>query len=217
MNKLKLLYDVARAMSKTEQIDGLLQLNVRKDQEEVFSLRNKFEKNAAGEGKTTVSSELNIDRGHVKRESTTEFNLSGNCHRGPGMLRRIFHHHHEAAGCCGIKGVFTKLSMAFGFLSSLEVKEGENGSAVVSLNWSDVPEEMQTLLREKMQEKKECCSHGGFLKECHEIETLNGVLVMTVNKDRVIETVSLNLGGTVLDEKSGSHTMAATAEVQFAV
>jgi hypothetical protein len=214
MSKIKLLYDVARAMRKLDKIDGLLQLNVRKDQQEIFSLRNKFEKDAGGKGKATVSSELNLEGNHVKRESTTEFNLSGRCHHGPSMMRRMFHHHHESAGCCGIKGVFTKLSMAFGLLSSLKVEDKENGAAVVSLNLNDVPDELRAMLQEKMQERKECFSHSG-LKECHEIETLNGVLVMTVNKDRVIEALSINLDGSVLDEKSASHPMAALAEVQL--
>ena len=214
MSKIKLLYDVTKAMKNLEQIDGVLQLRVRKDQEEVFTLRNKFERNKAGKTRTTVSTALNLDGGQVTRESTTEFDLSGSCHSG--MLGKMLHRRRGAHGCCGIKGVFSKLSLAFGILSGLKVEEKGDGAAVVSLNLSEAPEELKAALQEKLQHKNECLSQHGFLKECHQVASLDGVLVMTVNKDRVITAVTLNLDSTALDEDKGVHTMAASAEVQFA-
>jgi hypothetical protein len=221
MNKLKLLYDVTRAMRNLDKIEGVLQLKVRKDQEEVFSLRNKFEKNATGKTKTTVFTELNLDGGHVTRESVTEFDLGGHCHHGSGFLRRMFHRHHSGHGghgehgCCGVKGFFSKLSFAFGILSSLKVEEQENEAAVVSLNLSEIPEELKTMLQEKMQQSN-CLSHHGALRECQRMESLQGVLVMTVNNDRVIETITVNLDAAALDRDSQTHALAASAEVQFA-
>jgi len=215
MNKLKLLYDVARTMKNLEKVEGVLQLKVIKDQDEVFNLRNQFEKNVAGKTRTTVSSVLNLEGGHVTRESTTEFDLSGQCH--PGMLRRMFHHRHGGEeGCCGVKGFFGRLSLALGILNSLKVEEKGDGAAVVSLELSEAPEELQAALQEKLQYKNDCLSQHGFLKECHQVENLNGTLVMTVSKDKVIETITLNLDSTALDEKKGQHTLAASAEVQFA-
>ena len=96
MSKIKLLYDVTKAMKNLEQIDGVLQLRVRKDQEEVFTLRNKFERNKAGKTRTTVSTALNLDGGQVTRESTTEFDLSGSCHSG--MLGKMLHRRRGAHG-----------------------------------------------------------------------------------------------------------------------
>jgi len=216
MNKIKLLYDVTRAMKNLEKIGGVLQVKVHKDEEEVFSLRNAFEKNEAGKTRTTVSSVLNLDGSQVTRESTTEFDLSGRCHHGPGMLRRMFHGHHGEDHCCGVKGLFGKLSLAFGILSSLELEEKGDGTAVISLHLNEAPQELRAALLEKLQHKHDCLAQHGFLKECHQVETLNGALAMTVSKDRVIETITVNLGSMARDEKKGSHTLAASAEVKFA-
>jgi hypothetical protein len=216
MNKIKLLYDVTRAMKNLEKIEGVLQVKVHKDDEEVFSLRNAFEKNEAGKTRTTVSSVLNLDGGQVTRESTTEFDLSGRCHHGPGMLRRMLHGHHGEDRCCGVRGMLSKLSLAFGILSSLEVEEKGDGAAVVSLHLSEAPGELRAALLEKLQHKHDCLAQHDFLKERHQVETLNGTLVMTVNKDRAIETITVNLGSMARDENRGPHTLAASAEVQFA-
>jgi hypothetical protein len=216
MNKLKLLYDVTRTMKNLEKIGGVLQLKVSKDQEEVFRLQNKFEKNGAGKTRTTVSSVLNLEGGQVTRESTTEFDFAGGCHHGPGMLRRLFHGRRGAEGCCGVRAMFGKLSLAFGILNSLELEEKGDGSAVLSLDLGQAPEELKAALLEKLQHKNDCLSQHGFLKECHQVQNLNGVLVIAVNKDRCIETVTVDLNSTALDENKGEHTMAAAAEVQFA-
>ena len=68
MNKIKLLYDVARTMRAKEKVDGILTARVSKNQEEVFSLRNEFGKKSTGEAATKVSCELNLDGSRVKRE-----------------------------------------------------------------------------------------------------------------------------------------------------
>jgi hypothetical protein len=216
MKKIKLLYDVTRAMKNLEKIGGVLQVKVHKDDEEVFSMRNAFEKNEAGKTRTTVSSVLNLDGGQVTRESTTEFDLSGRCHHGAGMLHRMFHGRNGGDRCCGVRGMFSRLSLAFGILSSLEVEEKGDGTAVVSLHLSEAPGELRAALLEKLQHKHDCLTEHDFLKECHQVETLNGALVMTVNKDRSIETITVNLGSMARDEKKGPHTLAASAEVQFA-
>ena len=216
MNKLKLLYDVAKVMKNQRKMDGVLQLNVRKDQEEVFSLRNQFEKNEAGRTRTTVSSKLDLEGKQVTRESVTEFDLGDHCHHGSGMLRRLFHGRHGEHGCCGKRSFFGKLAIAFGLLSSLKIEEKESGTALVSLDLNEIPEDLQAALLEKMQFKHDCLSQHGFLKERHKLESLNGSLVMTVNKDRIIQTVACNLDGTASDENSGLHSLVAIAEVQFA-
>jgi hypothetical protein len=215
MNKIKLLYEVTRAMRNQEKIGGTLQAHLRKDQEEIAALRTSFETNEAGKSRIKVSSELNLNGGHVKRESTTEFDFPGHCRPGSGMMRGLFHRHHGHDGCCGIKGVLTRLSLAFGILSSLKVEEKGNGAALVSLSLNDIPEELAKVLLEKMQFKNDCLMHHGILKERHRVETLDGTLVMTVSKDHIIETITANMESTALDENSGLHTMAAIAEVQF--
>jgi hypothetical protein len=223
MNKLKLLYEVTRTMKNLEKIEGVLQMKVRRDQDEVFSLHNQFEKNQAGKSKTTVSTVLNLGGAQVTRESTTEFDLSGRCSHGHGMLHRMFHAHHDAhhggraeGRCCGIKGAFSRLSLAFGILSSIEVEEKDNGAAQITLDLNDAPEELKAALQEKLQHKHDCLSQHGFLREGHQVESLTGALVVRVNKERAIENISVELGGTERDEDQTTHSMAALAEVEFA-
>lgn len=214
MNRIKLLYDVARTMKSKEKIEGVLQWNVLKDQDEVFTLRNTFEKTAGGKGKTAVSTRLNLDGKEMSRESTTEFTLGDKCCVGHG-LRRMFHRGNDKCGGGGIKAVFGKIAMFFGILSSMTLEELENGRAEVSIKLTDLPDEVRGALREKMQQKSHCCGHG-FLHDCHNGELTNGVVVLTVNAERVIEEVSLELDGTFEDAESAAHNVAAFGRVRFA-
>lgn len=215
MNKIKLLYDVARTMKVKEKVDGILTAQVHKDQEEVFSLRNEFGKNSTGEGVTKVSCELNLDGSRVKRESFTEFSTTGDCRHGRGVFGKFFRHHHGTEECCGVKGFFTKISFALGILSSLQVEEKENGGAVISLNFSDLPEELKSLLLGKMNQKHACHPHCCILTESDVLEALDGVVVLTVNKGREIETFMINLDGRVQNAASEQQKLSASAEVQF--
>lgn len=216
MKKIKLLYDVARTMKNMEKIDGVITVGVRKDQEAVFSLRNKFEKDGAGKVKANITTKMNINGEDLTRESTTEFKLTGDCHHGPCMMWKSFHGHHGTAGSRGIKGVFHRISAALGILSSLKVEDQPNGAAVISLNLSDVPGEIKTMLLEKIQQKHashpDCCCIQG----CRNVEMLNGLVVITVNEKHAIDKVTVNLDGMAQDAESKEHTMAATAELQFA-
>ena len=216
MNKLKLLYDVARTMKNLEKIDGVLQVNVRRDQDEVFSLRKKFEIDEAMRNRIEEAPGPDLDGGHGMRGRDAEFGFPG--HWGPGhaMAHRMFHRHHDARGGRGIKGAFTRLSFLFGILGSLKIEEKENGTAVVSLNLSEIPEDLSAMLLEKIQSGNGHFQHRGFLRKLRQVEKLDGILVMTVTKDRAVEAITINVDSTGLDEKSGRHTMAAFAEVQFA-
>ncbi|BCS55065.1 hypothetical protein [Geobacter sp. SVR] len=216
MNKIKLLYDVTRAMRNQKKISGVLQAQIRKDQEEIVSLRNTFETGEAGKTRITASSELNLDNGHVTRESTTEFDFPGHDRPGCGMLHRLFQRHHGSHGCCGIRGLFGKLSLVFGILSSLKVEEKGDGAAVISLDLDELPDELSKMFLDKMQYKNDCLAHHGFLKEHLKAESLNGTLVVTVNRDRIIETITINATSAARDENDARHTMAADAEVRFA-
>jgi hypothetical protein len=217
MNKIKLLYDVARTMRGKEKVAGVLTAQVRKDQEEVFSTRTEFGKSATGEASAKVSCELNLDGSRVKRESVTEYSPAGDCRLGGGMFGKLFHHHHGhgAKECCGIKNFFTKISFALGILSSLQAEEQGNSGAVISLNLSDLPEELKKLLLEKMNQKHACHSHCCILTESDVLEALDGVIVLTVNKGREIEILTINLDGRVLNGAGEPQTLAASAEVRF--
>ena len=217
MNKIKLLYDVARTMKAKEKVNGVLTARVLKDKEEVFSLRNEFGKNATGEASTKVSCELNLDGSKVKRESLTEFSTPGSCQKRHGLLGRFFRHHrHGEHGCMGIRGFFSRISCALGILSSLQAEEEENGTAVISLTLSEIPEELRGLLLEKINQRHGCHQHCGVLAEGDALEMLDGVVVLTVNKGREIEKLTVNLDGRVQNPESESYTLAASAEALFA-
>jgi hypothetical protein len=215
MNKIKLLYDVARTMRAKEKVDGVLTAQVRKGQEEVFSARTEFGKSATGEASAKVSCELNLDGSRVKRESLTEYSPAGDCGHGRGLFGKLFRHHHGTGECCGIKGFFTRIAFALGILSSMQVEEQGNGGAVISLNLNDIPEEMKKVLLEKMNQKHSCHPHCCILTESDVLEALDGVVVLTVNKGREIETFTINLDGRVRNAASELQTLSANAEVQF--
>ncbi len=214
MKKIKLLYDVARTMKNMAKIDGVITVDVRKDQEAVFSLKNTFEKDETGKVKAAISAKTNLNGEDLTRESTTEFTLTEG--HGPCMMWKSLHGRHDAAGCHGIKGVFHRISVVLGILSSLKVEDQPNGAAVISLNLSEVPDEIKTMLREKMQQKHaahpDCCCMQG----CKNIEMLNGLVVITVNGKHAIDKVTVNLDGRSQDAENKEHTMAATAELQLA-
>lgn len=215
MNKIKLLYDVARTMKNREKLGGILQLSVQKDEEEIFTLRNEFAKNNTGKAKTTVSAELNLDGSHVTRESTTEFDLPGCCGHGPGMMRSLFHKHHSEH-CCGVRSFFGRLSFALGLLNSIAAEEKENGAARLSVNLDELPEEMRASLLDKMQHKAAHCSHHGLLTTCRQLEALHGQVNVEVDKDRKIDKITLELDGVVRSVESELHALTASGEVQFA-
>jgi len=220
MNKIKLMYDVAMAMKKSGKIAGTLTAKVRKDQAEVFSLCNQFEKTDAGKGKTVVSAEFNLDGRHVTRESTTEFDLPGCCSHGHGhghgMLRRLLHGKAEREGCCGVRGFFGKLSVAFGVLSGIEAEERENGTARLSLNLDALPDELKAGLLERLRHKAEhCCDHG-FLADCQQVEGVHGQINVDVDKERRIEKITLGLDGSTRDADDELHEVTAGGEISFA-
>ena len=214
MKKIKLLYDVARTMKNMAKIDGVITVGVQKDQETVFSLHNKFVKDEAGKVKANVSAKMNMNGEDLTRKSTTEFTLRGD--HCPCTMWKSFHGRHNTAGCHGIKGVFHRISTALGILSSLKVEDRPNGGAEISFNLNDVPDEIKTMLREKMQQKHashpDCCC----IQECQNVEMLNGLMVITVNEKHSIDKVTVNLDGRAQGAENREHTMAATAELQFA-
>lgn len=213
MNKAKLLYDVARVLKNKEKIDGVLTSHVQKDQEEVFSLRNQFAKDGSV-ASTNVTCEVTLEGKKIKRESFTEFSGSGPCCHGD-RLRRFFHQRHgtEGGNCC--KGFFSRISLVFGLFSALKAEE-KDGGVLLSLSVADVPEELQVLLREKLNHRVECHGHCGIFEGPHTVEALGGLLLITLNSEREIEKASLHLDGRVLDQKDESHVLTATADVQFA-
>jgi hypothetical protein len=214
MNKIKLLYDVVKTMRDKEVFNGIVKAEVQKDQVKIFSLQNEFEKNMLnGQTKAKISTELDYDGKKVKHESDTEFTMQGSCEHGHHEFMRHMHHHH-AAKCGGIKGKLAKLSFALSILNSIKVEELENKTSDISLNISDIPEEMKELILEKMSHHQ----HGehGFMKEFCPMEKPNLMVNMFINKNYEVEKIVVNLDGAQKDAQNEQHELKATAELSFA-
>jgi len=99
---------------------------------------------------------------------------------------------------------------------NLKVEDQANGTTAISLNLSDIPAEIQNLLLEKMQQKHACTPDCCCMQGCKNVELLNGLVIITVNEQHAIDNVTVNLDGRAQDADSKEHTMAASAELQFA-
>lgn len=212
MNTMKLLYDVAKTMKAKETFTGILTAKVQKDNDTVFSFRNDFEKSTSGATKAKISTEVNLDGKKLQHESSTECEMPHRPHHWH-MFRHMHHGHH--AGCCGIKDKFAKLSCVFGILSSLKVEEKDEGHAVISLACSDIPEEIKTHIREKINHGAQCHPHHGCMGELLALQSCNGTLTVTVNAKREVEKVVVDLAGTQQDVENGEHIVKANAELQL--
>lgn len=217
MNKIKLLYDVVKTMRNKENITGVLNVEVQKDQAKVFSLQNDFEKNMlTKQTKAKISTELDLEGKKVKHESNTEFSMQGCCGHGHHGFMKHMHHHH-AHKCGGVKGKLSKLAFVLGLLNSLQTEVQENNTTVISLNINELPEDMKALIREKMIHAKECHHQGqhDFMKEFCTMENPDFVLKVIVNGNYEIEKIGIVIVGNLEDEQNIQHELKARAELNF--
>ncbi|MDF9408823.1 hypothetical protein L7E55_10730 [Pelotomaculum isophthalicicum JI] len=104
-------------------------------------------------------------------------------------------------------------------LNSLKVKEQEDKSAVLSLDFNDIPEEMKKMCHEKLLEKKmhhEKHGHQHLCKEFSNVEILKGELNILINKDKEVEKITLAVEGTQKDDLNNPHDMNLQAELRLA-
>jgi hypothetical protein len=214
MNKIKLLYDVVTAMKAKETFNGVIKADIRKEQVTLFSLQNEFSKNLlTGQTKAKISTELDYEGKHVKHESTTEFTMPGHCHHRHHEFFKHMHHH--AGQCGGIKGKLSKLAFALSILNSLQVKEQEQETIVVSLNMNEIPADMKEMLHEKMMHARTHHEHHGFMKEFCTMEAGDFTFTMHLNNKYEIEKIAVTLIGTQRDEQNQPHDLTAKAEIHF--
>ncbi|MHB8158584.1 MAG: hypothetical protein ACYDEQ_14570 [Desulfocucumaceae bacterium] len=224
MSKIKLLYDVITTMKDKESFSGNIKVEGRKDQVKIFGLDNEFEKNIAdGRMKAKFSLEVDCDGKIVKHESSTEFDGSS-CHGASphGFMGRMISHHchghqpnhgHIEACCgprrCGIKGGLARLSFLLSILNSMKVKEQEDKSSVLSLDFNEIPGEMKQILHEKFLHIKMHHDHGHqcMFKEFSTLEILNAGLNILINKNKEVEKITLII--------EGQHPLNLQAELRF--
>jgi hypothetical protein len=109
-----------------------------------------------------------------------------------------------------------------GILSSIKLDEKEDGSAILSLESANIPEDIKRSIHEMM---KHCCEHHKHIdcdhqhhmcmKEFHAMENMNFTLNVIINKGSEIGKVTIDVNGEQKNEKSENQQMKLTAELCF--
>jgi len=220
MNKIKLLYDVVKTMKEKEVFNGTLRLEGKKNLIKVFSFVNEFEKNTLnGQTKAKISTELDFEGKKVKHESSTEFN-KGNCHDHMfhGLKRLIHdHHNHNDRKCGGIKEKLSKLAFVLDTMNNMKIDEQADKTLVLSLNISELPENMKKIMHERINNKMMSNHHGHHcMKEIFTMENSNIELNIWINKNNEVEKIVVTVNGKQKDELADLQEINLRGELSFA-
>jgi len=225
VNKIKLMYDVAKAMKEKEVFIGSLEVEAKKDQVEFFALKNEFEKSlVTGQVKVKINTALDCEGKQIKHESTSEFNLQNCCGGKHHHLRKHFHSHccDEESGCCctGLKGKLSNLIYILRLIDKVKIEELENNTLALSLNIDEMPEELMKHIHGRFQHcmsnedshGQECCSCMNDLMSTEKpIISLN----MQLNQDRAIDRILVTAEGKQKDNTDQIHEINLRAELNL--
>lgn len=213
MNKIKVIYDAVRKMKNKDSIKGTLKVEALRDQDKIFENSYSFERNGQGckvKGKTML--EADCDGKKIKLENTIDLLKEGRC-------EHQHFHHHMAHDCC-MKGGPGSITTVLGILSSIRLEEKEDGSAVLSLEAADMPEDLKADICEAM---KQCHTHRAAvegskeqhmcMKELHGMEVTDFALKVVINKSSGIEKVTIDLKGEKKHGEAGKQQMKLAAEL----
>lgn len=238
MSKLKLMYDVINTMKDKEVINGALKVEGKKDETQVVSFVNEFEKNLVnGETKVKISTELDYDGKKVKHESNTEFTMMG-CHgkMHHGMMKHMHYHNHHGHHCgenqddprCGgIKGKLTKLAFVLNVFNQIKVEENEDKSVILSLSLDDIPDEMKKVFQERCSQRttsehqhphgsSEGKHHHALMKEFCTLKDPKIEFRVLINKIREVEKILVTVDGKQINELNENHDLSLKAELNLA-
>ena len=223
MNKIKLMYDVAKTMKEKEVFIGSLEIGGQKDQIEFFSLNNEFEKNLlSGQVKFKIKTALDLDGKQVKHESSSELTLQNCCGGKHRHLRKHFHHHCDDGdtNCCctGLKGKLSALMYLLRLIDDLKIEELENKALALSLNIDEIPEELMNHMHGNFQ----CCmsdeepqGHHQCMKDLMTMEKPNITFNMRLNEDRAVERIFITIKGKQKDQWDNFHEISLKAELNL--
>jgi len=212
MNKIKFLYDVVKTMKGKDIFNGVATAEVQKDQVKIFYVKNEFEKNLLTyETKATITTDLDYEGKQVKHQSTTKF--TNHC-PGQGLHHRLRHMHHTGRKCGGIKEKLTKLAFVLNLLNNTQFNEQEDKTTLITLEMSEIPEDIKALIQEKMSHADSCHNHDQhcFMKEFCSIEKGNLSFAVSVNKDYELEKLVIAFDGTQNNEE---HVLNIVTELQL--
>lgn len=224
MNRIKVLYDVVKAIRTKEEISGLLTADIQKDEISIFTIKNQFEKNfVTGQIKAQINTQVDYEGKTVRHDSDTEFSMSsgrGFHHGHHGMAHR--HHfgamaamHHHGGRCGQMGGRFAKLAFILGLLNALEIKEAEDNTLVITINSANLPDDAKELVRERMSHGGgHHCQHG-FMKEFSSLKQLDFTITAWLDADCNVKKVAGVFTGIQQDEQLKDHVLKANGEVVF--
>ncbi len=214
MNKIKVIYDAARKMRDKDSIKGTLKAEALRGQDKILDHSCSFERNGQSckvKGKTML--EADCDGKKMKLENTIDLQKEG-CSGD-----KHFHIRHAVHGGC-MKGGLGRITAILGILSSIKLEEKESGSALLSLQAADIPEDVKSHIHEML---KQCHEHhkpeeGGkehhmCMKELHSMENMDFTLKLLINDSKEIEKVTVALTGENKDEDNEKQQLKLEAEL----
>lgn len=212
MNKIKLIYDVVKAMREKDEFKGTIKVRGTCESVECIRFENEFEKNTVtGLTRAKITTVLDHDGKLVRHESSTELSGGFNHHC-------CGHHHHmhrlHAERCCGgIKGRLTKLAFILNAINNMRVEEQSDKSLVVTLNLSDIPEDLKADLHARMAGRH----HGGqcMMKGVTSVENVKVDLTLWINKNSEVDKVLLAASGRVTKESGETKGADLNAELNL--
>ena len=222
MNKIKVIYDVARKMKDKSKVKGLLTAEGFKGQDKILSVSNTFEKGMQ-DGRTTGKINIEADCNGKKMKIENSIDFEGNaCCTHHGWMKHMHNCHHGKMHEADFKEKWCRLTTMLGLLSSIKIDEKEDGSTLIALESSNIPEELKKGLEDKMkachEQHKAMLMNNGHamcMKEFHQLTNIDFILNIAINKNSEVEKITVNVKGDHQDGENGKQPMKLSADLSF--
>lgn len=229
MNKIKLMYDVAKTMREKEVFTGSLAINGKRDQIDCFSFTNEFEKNTStGQVKLKIKINMNCDGKQMKHESSSEFNIQN-------LRARMRHHHHHMGhnfdfqSCCsddpercdsGFKTRMSGLMFILRVIDDMKVEELENNELALSIKLDELPEGLANRMHSRFQHRMSPGNLQGHprhpvMKALCCLEKPQIMVNIKLNQDKAIEAINITADGKRKDESDNLHDVNIKADLML--
>jgi len=214
MNKIKLMYDIARTMRDQDNLDGNVKLSLVKDGSEVFRLDSEFSRNfASRRGKASISTVLDHEGKQFHHESSTEFNMDHDeKNETHGCKKhRLFHENHWGMHGGGLKNRLDIILTVLNALNNMKVLEQEDKSIWLSLDLNEIPEDLKEACHNCMMSRHH--ARAGLFEGSPVME--KGSLECRINKDCQIEDITVKLEGKLQGKNQPANDLTLDAALAF--
>jgi len=224
LNKIKLMYDIAKSMKDKEVFTGTIQINAQKDQNEFFVCKNEFEKDlASGQVKLQIHTVLDMDGKQLKHDSSSEFNFQDGCDGRHRFHHRHFHHQGcqgDSYCCIGWKEKWSGLAYLLKLLDDMEIKEQDNNTLALSLHIDEIPEDLRKHMPYKfhhagINENNPGYRHHEWMETFKDMEKPELDLKMKINQDRAVENLLITARGKYPDSQGEIYAMSFKVELNL--